>query len=142
MQGCPVPDHLRDPATGRVLFAHHELACEATGVVRLAPGFGAELIKLRAAFGKAMTVSSCCRSAAHNRAVRGNARSLHVYDEPAHPTGGTCAIDIRSQDAAYAAELVMLAMAMGWSVGVATWGVHLDRRGTVGLPQAVFGYGG
>lgn len=123
-----------------VLFSHEELACRATGVVKLAPGFAEALATLRMTFGRPMTVNSCCRSAAHNRAVRGHPRSLHVYDEPHWPTGGTCAIDIRATDPAYRILLTSLAIDQGWSVGVASGFIHLDRRDFAGLPQNIFDY--
>lgn len=124
-----------------ILFSHEELQCRATGVVRLAPGFAHKLAVLRMTFGKPMIVTSCCRSAEHNRRVGGHPRSLHVYDEPAHPTSGTCAIDIRNQGSGYTVLLIRTALDMGWSVGVPSGGfIHLDRRDIVGLPQAVFGY--
>lgn len=124
----------------RLLFAHSELACRATGIVKLAPGFGEKLVTLRKSLGRPMIVNSCCRSAAHNRAVRGHPRSLHVYDEPHWPTGGTCAIDIRATDPAYRILLTSLAIDQGWSVGVASGFIHLDRRDFAGLPQNIFDY--
>jgi hypothetical protein len=135
-QGLRAPD-------GRVLFTPAELACRASGGLRLAPGFGDLLVILRLAYGQPMRVTSCCRSAAHNKAVGGDPRSFHVFDDPAHPTGGTCAIDIAAADAAIAHDLVAAAMRLGWSVGVPRQGVrfiHLDRRDLAGLPPAVFGY--
>lgn len=124
-----------------ILFSHAELACKATGAVKLAPGFAHKLAMLRMTFGKPMIVTSCCRSAEHNRRVGGHPRSLHVYDEPHWPTGGTCAIDIRVPNGTYAGELAFLAWQQGWSYGVPKGGfIHLDRRDIVGLPQAVFGY--
>lgn len=38
-------------------------------------------------------------------------------------------------------RLIKTALDQGWSVGIASWGIHLDRRDVVGLPQVVFGYG-
>jgi hypothetical protein len=131
---------IRRPDGPGVLFRHEELACRATGVVRLAPGFGEALASLRMIFGRPMIVTSCCRSEAHNRAVGGHPRSLHVYDHPYWPTGGTCAIDIKATDPTYRTLLARLAMDQGWSVGVASTFLHLDRRDFVGLPQNIFDY--
>ena len=101
---------------------------------------------LRQVFGRPMVVGSCCRSAAHNIAIDGHQRSLHVYDTPHHPTGGCCAIDIDcGRDGDYVRDLVRCAINEGWSFGIGrarnrdTF-VHLDRRDLVGLPAAAFGY--
>lgn len=133
---------IRD-AQGRLLFSAAELACEASGAVVLAPGFAAALEKLRLAWDRPMSVTSCCRSAAHNAAVKGHPRSLHVYDAPHWPTGGTAAVDIKVEGTIEAGALAFLAYSLGWSVGVPKGGfVHLDRRELGGLPpKALFGYG-
>ena len=125
---------------GRIVFAHRELGCPQSGVVRLATGFADHLTNLRSAFGHPMRVTSCCRSAAHNQAVGGHPRSLHVCDKPHHGLGGAAAIDVYSADASYAPALVRLALEHGWSVGVSRNFIHLDRRDLAGLPPAVFGY--
>lgn len=121
-------------------FTHKELACPVTGVVKLAPFFLSDLIKLREEYGKPMTVNSCCRSHDHNMQVGGHPRSLHVYDIPYHPTGGTCAIDIHMPDGFDKGDLVQLALSKGWSVGVAKTYLHLDRRDYVGLAQTLYTY--
>lgn len=133
---------LFDPSTGEVLFGHAELACKATGVVRLGDGFAEALLLLRRRFGQPMRVTSCCRSAAHNRTVGGHPRSLHVYDAAMHAgQTGTLAIDIAVDDAAQACRLGEMALDMGWSVGVPKAGfIHLDRRRSLGLPKGLFGY--
>jgi hypothetical protein len=127
-------------ADGRVLFTFSELACKGTHVVRLARGFGRALIDLRQDFGKPMRVNSCCRSRDHNRVERGHPNSLHVYDHPHHPTGGTCAIDIHTPDNEYAWKLARIAMERGWSVGRGKTFVHLDRRRDFDLPDGFFTY--
>ena len=99
------------------------------------------LVNLRLAYGKPMVVTSCCRSAAHNLKVGGHSRSLHVYDDPFYDLAGSAAIDIAVTNAAHTWQLVRLAILDGWSVGVATWGVHLDRRDFAGKSPGVFGYG-
>jgi hypothetical protein len=81
-----------------------------------------------------MIVNSCCRSAGYNEQVGGHAKSLHVYDEPYHPTGGSCAIDIRTSHLTkekaelYRRLLKELAWESGWSIGLYTNFIHLDRR--------------
>lgn len=127
-------------ADGRVLFTFNELKCQGTSVVRLARGFARALIELRQDLGLPMRVNSCCRSRDHNRVVGGHPNSLHVYDHPHHPTGGTCAIDIHCPDNEYAWKLARLAMERGWSVGRGKTFVHLDRRRDFGLTDGFFTY--
>lgn len=135
-------DILRPDGPG-ILFKHEELQCQHTGQVVLATGFAEKLAMLRMSYGKPMKVTSCCRSAFHNEAIGGHPRSLHVFDTPYHPTGGTAAIDIAVSDPAEALELGRKAISQGWSVGVPRAGfIHLDRRDLAGLPQGLFGYGG
>lgn len=122
-------------------FSHEELMCKATGRVVLAPGFAPLLAHLRAVFAKPMHVNSCCRSKEYNTEIDGHPRSLHVYDKPYHPIDGTAGIDIRRGARDYNVRLVKVAIAEGWSIGVAKWGFHLDRRDLAGLPQTIFGYG-
>jgi len=131
--------NLLHPHTGAVLFSKAELACKSTGIVKLADGFADRLVMLRLAYGKPMVVTSCCRSAAHNKAVGGHSRSLHVYDQNGHGLNGTAAIDIRATGHD-AWVLAHAAMRDGWSVGVAKTFIHLDRRDLAGLPVSIFGY--
>ena len=131
-----------DPVSGRVLFYRNELACPATGAIRLHPGFADDLLMLRLAFGRPMKANSVCRSAAYNPTIGGHPRSLHIYDDCAHGAQGALAIDVRRADVpAHDIELVILALQTGWSVGQAKTFIHLDRRGVLGLPQRTFGYG-
>lgn len=127
-------------ANGSILFSDEELACKATGIVRLAPGFVDELKALRLEFARPMTVTSCCRSAEHNTRIGGHGRSLHVYDHNARGLDGAAAIDVLVP-ARDRGPLVMLAWQRGWSVGVARAFVHLDRRDFADMPQMLFGYG-
>src|SRR3990172_11881 len=122
----------------QLLFSHEELESPDTHEVRLADGFALELIRLRATGGKPMKVNSCCRSAAHNLAIGGHPRSLHIYDAPQHGLNGCAAIDIATPDAPQRAKLRRLAWGMGWSVGLGRWFLHLDRRDLAGLPQREF----
>lgn len=112
---------------GNTYFTKRELACRHCGMVILAPGFAEKLLELRLAFGEAMTVNSACRCKEHNARVGGHPRSLHVCDDPAHSTGGCCAVDIGTRDGGYRARLIKHALQLGWSVGVNAAFVHLDR---------------
>lgn len=115
---------------GQVLFADWELRCRKTGIVQLAEGFAEELLELRVCLDQTMTVNSCCRSRDYNDEIDGHHRSLHVFDYPYWPTGGTCAIDIslHGRSRRYKIDLINLAWYMGWSIGIATTFIHLDRR--------------
>jgi len=129
---------------GTVLFSERELACTMTHKIRLHDGFAEKLRELRLAYGKPMKVTSCCRSAEHNRMVGGAANSLHIWDQPAYEgQTGTLAIDIACPDASERWELAHLAMSLQWSVGVPQKGrnfIHLDQRAALGLPRVLFGY--
>lgn len=120
---------------GKTYFTENELKCKGSGGIRLAPGFGEKLLDLRIAFDGPMIVTSCCRSKKYNAEVGGSRGSYHVYDEPFHDTGGTCAIDIATSDSRYRARLIGLALSMGWSVGVNRTFVHLDRRIDYGISK-------
>ena len=125
-------------------FTEAELRCKGTGMLRLAPGFGQALQGLRDAFGRPMTINSCCRAAEHNASVGGHPRSLHVCDEPYWPTRGTCAVDVRLVSGEHDElrdELVDIAWARGWSIGFHPRFLHLDLRSEyAGLQQARFNY--
>lgn len=128
---------------GDVLFTHDELSCNRTQRVRLATGFADKLRELRLAWGRPMSVNSCCRSQAYNSDIGGAVDSFHVYDFPGHGLDGTCAIDIAIPDAVTAMELIALAIPLGWSVGLPSPRkrfVHLDQRRLAGLKPAAFGY--
>ncbi len=126
---------------GVVWFSRAELACKATGQLRLAPGFADALLALRGRLGRPMIVTSCCRSVDYNRSIGGHRRSLHVCDQPYHPIGGAAAIDI-ARDPDEAPRLVELALVLGWSVGISLSFIHLDWRDLARLPRRIFGYGG
>lgn len=141
-------------------FSSEELRCQGSGGIRLAPGFGSSLQGLRDALtlsyasdgmhpaeaesAAAMIINSACRSRSHNEAVDGHPRSLHVYDEPHHPTKGCAAVDIRAKagkDDDYRERLISLAWERGWSVGHHPSFIHLDMRTAyTDLPQAEFDY--
>jgi hypothetical protein len=123
-------------------FTPGELACKGDGALKFHPGFMEALEALRVAFGRAMTVTGCCRTKAYNIQINGHPRSLHICDEPQHPgQQGTLAADIAVASVVDARELGLLAMTLGWSVGVPKAGfIHLDRRDLIGLPRGLFGY--
>lgn len=127
---------------GQILFSQQELECTRKKVVVLAPGFADELKKLRLAFDRPMTVNSCCRTPEYNTYVGGHPRSLHLT-EGGRETGGTCAIDIGTRDRSseYKAQLAMVALHYGWSVGVHPGFLHLDLRSRyTDLSQNIFNY--
>jgi hypothetical protein len=127
----------------KVWFTKDELKCPLTGEAHLAPGVAAHLRVLREVFGQPITINSGCRSAEHNKAIKGHPRSLHVYDHPFHPTGGTAAFDIKRRDAVYDDKLIKTALMLGWTVGVANTFIHIDRRTDfIPMPQIVYYYNG
>lgn len=126
---------------GDVLFSHNELSCNRTQRVRLATGFADKLRDLRLAWGREMGVNSCCRSRDYNTDVGGAPDSYHIYDDPSHGLDGCAAIDIRVMSGVEGRALAVLALGMGWSVGVPKRGfLHLDRRDLAGQAPVVFGY--
>lgn len=128
---------------GRTYFSTTELKCKGSGMIKLAPGFAEKLLELRLLFDEPMIINSACRSEAHNRKVGGHPRSLHVCDFPARPTGGCCAVDVRTwqQPPEYRQRLIELARAKDWSIGYGSGFLHLDRRiDYTDLPRADFNY--
>ena len=121
-------------------FTDKELAAVDTGIVKLAIGFGARIDNLRMAWGSPLVVNSCCRTAEHNKAIGGHPRSLHVYDFPYHPTGGTCAIDFHLFHTEELNEkFKKIAYHMGFSVGDESGCIHIDdRTHMLGMPQKRF----
>lgn len=130
--------------TGAIpFFSESELKCKGSGELALDPRFAAALSFLRASWGKPLIPTSVCRSWAHNVEVGGHIRSLHLTDNPAHPTLGTCAADIawRSWSRAERLAFARHAFKLGLSVGLHNGFCHVDYRTVIGLPQAVFLYG-
>ena len=137
-------------------FPRYELECKGsrqkdesdigipgTGIIVLDPRFAEALPKLRIAWNKPLTPNSVCRTPAHNAAERGHPRSLHLTENPTHPTFGTMAADIRWRGWRSDDQLAFakLAYSMGWAVGLHDGFCHIDRRKDIGLPQIVFLYG-
>lgn len=126
---------------GTTYFSDAELESPDTGDYWLAEGFGNRLDILREKIGRPLILNSAARSKSYNAHIGGHHRSLHVYDEPHHHTGGCCAVDIRCDDATMRAELVSAALQLGFSCGVAETFVHVDDRSRVlGFPQVVYTY--
>lgn len=119
-------------------FPSEELASPDTGEIYLDPRFAAALVALRWYYDRPMLPTSCCRTPAHNQAVGGHPRSLHLT-EPAHVHArGTMAIDVRA--GGDRVGLLQLAWDLGWSIIVGRTTDHLDRRGDIGLPRAAMAY--
>lgn len=123
------------------------MACRHCGLIRLHPGMGARLITLDAAVqqatGRGLTITSGSRCLAHNQAVGGHPRSLHVADKPYHQGArGTLAADTEAADGKYRGTLFAIAWQAGWSIG---WNarknfLHLDLRTEIGMSQTTFDY--
>lgn len=133
----------------RVLFSVRELACRHCGRGKLAPGFATRLLEFRVLLDEPMVLTSACRCKEHNDTPKdeggagGHPRSLHVFDKPARPTGGTCAIDVRTshKPPEYRQRIIELARELGWSIGFGSTFIHLDRRTDyTSLPRAEFDY--
>ena len=124
-------------------FTAKELACKATGTIKLHDTFAAYLPALRAEWGAPLYPTSVCRTPEHNKGVGGHPRSLHLTENPVHPTSGSMAADLHWQDWPTKRKLrfARLAHKRGWSVGLHDTFVHVDRRKDIGLTQAVFVYG-
>lgn len=132
-------------------FPRHELDCKGsrdggpgTGVIQLDIRMATALPYLREQWGRALSPTSVCRTPSHNESVGGHPRSLHLTDNPAHPTArGTLAADLgwRGWPTADQLDLARLAWELGWAVGLHDGFVHVDRRREIGLQQTVFLYG-
>lgn len=125
-------------------FTENELKCKGTGVIKLDKRFADALVKLRESFKEQMIPSSVCRTPAHNKAVGGHPRSLHLTENPVRPTNGTMAADImwRSWTKAKKIRFCRMAWQLGWAIGLQDGFVHIDRRIDIGLPKIVFLYSG
>ena len=126
----------------QILFTFDELACPKARVALLANGFDYHLLRLRTAYGRAMRLTSACRSSVYNTSIGGHIRSLHVYDN-SHwlgRDGGCCAVDVAIGPGPDRHDLVTLAYDLGWSVGHASHFLHLDRRDMAGLEPSSFHY--
>ena len=117
-------------STGSKYFTKEELACKKTGTFKVAKGFIKHLHELREITQIPFIVNSCCRAKVYNDEIGGHPRSLHVSDNPHHPTNGTCAIDISSNNLNITEKYTIIGTALikGWCVGIGEDFLHLDRR--------------
>ncbi len=124
-------------------FTEKELACQGSGVILLDDRFAARLPALRAECGFPLIPTSVCRTPEHNEDVGGHLRSLHLTENPVHPTDGCMAADIYWELWSKEKKLkfAQLAWCLNWSVGLHDIFIHIDRRKDIKLQQAVFVYG-
>jgi len=125
-------------------FPVTELRCKGTHQLALDLRFAAELVALRVDYGRPMFMNSVCRSPSHNSKVGGHPRSLHLTENPVHPTDGCMAGDVRWYDwpEEDKLEFARLAWRRGWSIGLNDAFCHIDRRSDFGLAQVIFDYAG
>lgn len=125
-------------------FGEDELACPCCGQIALDIRFAARLPDLRDRWGQPLYPTSVCRCKRHNRQVGGHPRSLHLIDNPVHPTWGTMAADLSWADWRTGDRLTFaqLAWVSGFSVGLNPRFIHIDLRKLIGLQQTVFTYKG
>lgn len=125
-------------------FTMKELACKGSGIILLDMRFAAALPHLRMKWGKPLTPTSVCRSPARNKEEDGHPRSLHLTENPVHPTDGTMAADLFWEDWAVQEKLnfARLAYRLGWAVGLHDTFVHVDLRREIGLRETVYTYRG
>lgn len=126
-------------------FPEHELECPHCNLIQLDIRFAAALPALRLAIGHALYPTSVTRCPAHNRKVRGHPRSMHLTENPVHPTNGSMGADIawRGWPLHDKLDFARLAWSLGWSVGLHDGFCHVDRRADLGLdhlPQKVYLY--
>jgi len=125
-------------------FSDSELRCRHCHVLKLDLVFAALLVALRVAWGEALTPTSVCRCAEHNKAIGGHPTSMHLVENPKHPTDGCAAVDVfwRLWNANQQLRFARLAYKMGFSVGLHVGFVHLDVRSAahIGLPKTIYTY--
>jgi zinc D-Ala-D-Ala carboxypeptidase len=107
-------------------FSESELQCKCCKKSVFAPGFLESIDDLREACGHPLSASSAARCDAHNEAEGGKTNSFHLISKP----WGCCAIDIKTVGWIGAKKwaFVRLAMERGFSVGIASTFIHIDRR--------------
>jgi len=123
-------------------FTEEELACPSSGTLRIDSRAAAQLPYLRVTWGAPLYLNSACRSPAHNAKVGGHKFSLHLTENPKHPTNGCMAFDIRwrSMGVKDKLELARLCWKLGWALGFHDGFLHIDRRVEIGLPKIIFLY--
>lgn len=124
-------------------FPEKELACKGTGIILLDARFAVALVSLRNEWNKPLIPNSVCRTPEHNKNEGGHPTSLHLTENPKHPTNGTMAADIRwaNWTLARKIEFARFCWKRGWSIGLHNSFIHIDRRIDVGMKQRVFLYG-
>ena len=124
-------------------FKAHELRCSCCGQIRLDIRFAVAFPALRMEWGEALYPNSVCRCPRNNERVDGHPRSLHLTDNPVHPTDGTMAADVwwRNWSAERKLRFARLSYRMDWSIGLHDGFCHVDWRVAAGLAQRVFLYG-
>lgn len=124
-------------------FLESELACKGTGTLKMDINFAVHFPLLRHKWGEPFTPNSVCRSPEHNKDVGGHPNSMHLTENPKHPTCGTMAADVpwRNWNKEKKLRFARLAWSLGWAVGLHDGFCHVDRRVDVGLVQNVFLYG-
>lgn len=128
-------------------FDEYELACKGTGAIKMDMNFAVHFPLLRHLWGEPFTPNSVCRTPEHNSVINkgrgGHPNSLHLTENPKHPTCGTMAADVpwRGWNKEKKLSFARLAWSLGWAVGLHDGFCHVDRRVDVGLVQKVFLYG-
>ena len=132
-------------------FKAYELACPTTHNIKIHPMWAIAIVGFRHTLDVPLRVNSFCRSRAHNKSVGGHPRSLHLLDNPVHPTDGALAMDISvdgwNRDAVgFALNLARetdISIGHGYAYDNAgmAWGfLHLDGRTMIGLNRHEFFY--
>lgn len=105
-------------------FRVREFRCkDGTDVIFIDPELVEILQKIRAYFGKAVTINSAYRTPAHNKKVGGADYSQHLY--------GTAAdIVVKGITPKKVKSYVETLMPSSGGIGVYSWGVHVDTRKT------------
>lgn len=124
-------------------FTADELACKCCGLIKLDIHFAVHAPLLRLKWGRPLYPSSVCRCPRHNADEGGHVRSLHLTENPKHPTDGTAGMDVKWRNWPLEEKLrfARLAWRLGWAVGLHDGFCHVDRRADFGLQQRVFVYG-
>ena len=134
-----IPDRI-----GKTLFSLTELEEPEEKDIRINLAFAKKLAQVRIKFGRAMNVTSACRSLTYNIKIGGHERSLHVYKDMFHRIPGCAAADISIHKWSMidVSGLVFLAGGHGLSVGIneEKHFIHIDYRELTGLEQKLFTY--
>ena len=94
-------------------------ACKFKGGYQIDLGLVIKLQEIRTEYGKAMPINSALRCKYWNSKVGGKPLSYHLKG---------LAADIGVVDRRGKILIVKLALELGLSCGVYSWGIHLDRR--------------